>query len=114
MNQATPALLFEGEERGGAPMVEVSRRGDSGENPGGFDRLGSHRGDPVRELKGGRRHSRAVEKARSSAFRAPSENIAPNETALAWQNTAYNQPPHPSFAIGSGAPTAPRPSITTP
>lgn len=35
-------------------------------------------------------------------------------TALAWQNTAYNQPPHPSFAIGSGAPTAPRPSITTP
>jgi len=95
-------------------MVEVSRRGDSGENPGGFDRLGSHRGDPVRELKGGRRHSRAVEKARSSAFRAPSEDIAPNETALAWQNTAYNQPPHPSFAIGSGAPTAPRPSITTP
>ncbi|WP_328469925.1 hypothetical protein OHA21_03135 [Actinoplanes sp. NBC_00393] len=23
-----------------------------------------------------------------------------NRTALAWQNTAYNQPPHPSFAIG--------------
>ncbi len=35
-------------------------------------------------------------------------------TALAWQNTAYNQPPHPSFAIGSGAPTAPRPAVTTP
>ncbi|MFE3516109.1 rhamnogalacturonan lyase [Streptomyces sp. NPDC059166] len=35
-------------------------------------------------------------------------------TALAWQNTAYNQPPHPSFAIGSGMATAPRPSITTP
>ncbi|MFS0691588.1 rhamnogalacturonan lyase [Streptomyces nitrosporeus] len=35
-------------------------------------------------------------------------------TALAWQNTAYNQPPHPSFAIGSGAPAAPRPSVTTP
>lgn len=35
-------------------------------------------------------------------------------TALAWQNTAYNQPPHPSFAIGDGAPTAPRPSVTTP
>ncbi|MGW2283054.1 rhamnogalacturonan lyase [Streptomyces sp. NPDC001770] len=35
-------------------------------------------------------------------------------TALAWQNTAYNQPPHPSFAIGSGMPTAPRPAITTP
>ncbi|MFJ2229696.1 rhamnogalacturonan lyase [Streptomyces halstedii] len=35
-------------------------------------------------------------------------------TALAWQNTAYNQPPHPSFAIGDGAPTAPRPAVTTP
>ncbi|MFJ8822885.1 rhamnogalacturonan lyase [Streptomyces sp. NPDC102467] len=35
-------------------------------------------------------------------------------TALAWQNTAYNQPPHPSFFIGSGMPTAPRPTITTP
>ncbi|MEV8226885.1 rhamnogalacturonan lyase [Streptomyces sp. NPDC079167] len=35
-------------------------------------------------------------------------------TALAWQNTAYNQPPHPSFAIGSGMATAPRPGITTP
>ncbi|MEU0131087.1 MULTISPECIES: rhamnogalacturonan lyase [unclassified Streptomyces] len=35
-------------------------------------------------------------------------------TALAWQNTAYNQPPHPSFAIGAGMATAPRPSITTP
>ncbi|WP_328908513.1 rhamnogalacturonan lyase [Streptomyces sp. NBC_00234] len=35
-------------------------------------------------------------------------------TALAWQNTAYNQPPHPSFAIGSGMATAPRPVITTP
>ncbi|MEV6264283.1 rhamnogalacturonan lyase [Streptomyces sp. NPDC051784] len=35
-------------------------------------------------------------------------------TALAWQNTAYNQPPHPSFAIGSGMATAPRPVVTTP
>ncbi|MFD4664818.1 rhamnogalacturonan lyase [Streptomyces halstedii] len=35
-------------------------------------------------------------------------------TALAWQNTAYNQPPHPSFAIGDGAPTAPRPAVITP
>ncbi|MFB8116639.1 rhamnogalacturonan lyase [Streptomyces sp. NPDC055962] len=35
-------------------------------------------------------------------------------TALAWQNTAYNQPPHPSFAIGNGMATAPRPTITTP
>ncbi|MET9426714.1 MULTISPECIES: rhamnogalacturonan lyase [unclassified Streptomyces] len=35
-------------------------------------------------------------------------------TALAWQNTAYNQPPHPSFPIGAGMRTAPRPAITTP
>ncbi|GAA1365932.1 rhamnogalacturonan lyase [Streptomyces beijiangensis] len=35
-------------------------------------------------------------------------------TALAWQNTAYNQPPHPSFFIGSGMAPAPRPVVTTP
>ncbi|GAA2478780.1 rhamnogalacturonan lyase [Streptomyces gobitricini] len=35
-------------------------------------------------------------------------------TGLAWQNTAYNQPPHPSFPIGAGMPTAPRPTVTTP
>ncbi|MET8471659.1 rhamnogalacturonan lyase [Streptomyces sp. NPDC006422] len=35
-------------------------------------------------------------------------------TALAWQNTAYNQPPHPSFFIGDKMPKAPRPTITTP
>ena len=35
-------------------------------------------------------------------------------TALAWQNTAYNQPPHSSFYIGDGMPTAPRPTVYTP
>ncbi|GGU42423.1 rhamnogalacturonan lyase [Streptomyces lavendofoliae] len=35
-------------------------------------------------------------------------------TALAWQNTAYNQPPHPSFPIGAGMPVAPRPAVRTP
>ncbi|WP_436844670.1 rhamnogalacturonan lyase [Streptomyces longwoodensis] len=35
-------------------------------------------------------------------------------TALAWQNTAYNQPPHPSFFIGAGMATAPRPGVYTP
>ncbi|MFD8816295.1 rhamnogalacturonan lyase [Streptomyces sp. NPDC059627] len=35
-------------------------------------------------------------------------------TALTWQNTAYNQPPHPSFFIGDGMPTAPRPAVYTP
>ncbi|MFH9859430.1 rhamnogalacturonan lyase [Streptomyces sp. NPDC017202] len=35
-------------------------------------------------------------------------------TALAWQNTAYNQPPHPSFFLGDGMATAPRPTVYTP
>ncbi|GGQ81817.1 rhamnogalacturonan lyase [Streptomyces flaveolus] len=35
-------------------------------------------------------------------------------TALAWQNTAYNQPPHPSFFIGAKMATAPRPAVFTP
>ncbi|MEU3524248.1 rhamnogalacturonan lyase [Streptomyces sp. NPDC038707] len=35
-------------------------------------------------------------------------------TALAWQNTAYNQPPHPSFFLGADMPTAPRPTVYTP
>jgi len=34
--------------------------------------------------------------------------------ALAWQNTAYNQPPHPSFFIGDGMAAAPRASIYQP
>ncbi|MFF8386445.1 rhamnogalacturonan lyase [Streptomyces kanasensis] len=35
-------------------------------------------------------------------------------TALAWQNTAYNQPPHPSFFIGGNMPAPPRPTVRTP
>ncbi|MFJ6214231.1 cellulose binding domain-containing protein [Streptomyces sp. NPDC092296] len=35
-------------------------------------------------------------------------------TAIAWQNTAYNQPPHPSFFLGDGMATAPRPRVYTP
>ncbi|WP_445044328.1 rhamnogalacturonan lyase [Streptomyces sp. SAS_272] len=35
-------------------------------------------------------------------------------TGLAWQNTAYNQPPHPSFFLGDGMATAPRPRVYTP
>ncbi|MDX2757963.1 rhamnogalacturonan lyase [Streptomyces europaeiscabiei] len=35
-------------------------------------------------------------------------------TGLAWQNTAYNQPPHTSFFIGHNMPTAPRPTVYTP
>jgi rhamnogalacturonan endolyase len=34
--------------------------------------------------------------------------------ALAWQNTAYNQPPHPSFFIGANMATPPRPVINQP
>ena len=31
--------------------------------------------------------------------------------AIAWQNTAYNQPPHPSFFLGDGMGTPPTPNI---
>ncbi|WP_327581419.1 rhamnogalacturonan lyase [Nonomuraea sp. NBC_00507] len=31
--------------------------------------------------------------------------------SIAWQNTAYNQPPHTSFFIGDRMPTPPRPNI---
>ncbi|MFP8960799.1 RICIN domain-containing protein [Streptomyces nanhaiensis] len=31
--------------------------------------------------------------------------------ALAWQNTAYNQPPHPSFFLGQGMSTPPQPDV---
>ena len=32
--------------------------------------------------------------------------------AISWQNTAYNQPPHPSFHIGSGMAAPPAPNIS--
>ena len=31
--------------------------------------------------------------------------------SIAWQNVAYNQPPHPGFFVGSGMPEPPRPNI---
>jgi rhamnogalacturonan endolyase len=33
--------------------------------------------------------------------------------AIAWQNVAYNQPPHPGFFLGDGMSPAPAPYITT-
>jgi rhamnogalacturonan endolyase len=33
--------------------------------------------------------------------------------AIAWQNVGYNQPPHPSFAIGQGMAAPPKPNIRT-
>ncbi len=33
--------------------------------------------------------------------------------SVAWQNVAYNQPPHPSFFLGDGMKPAPRPKIRT-
>lgn len=33
---------------------------------------------------------------------------------IAWQNVAYNQPPHPSFYVGRGMDVPPRPEIYTP
>ncbi|WP_431682390.1 cellulose binding domain-containing protein [Kitasatospora sp. KL5] len=35
-------------------------------------------------------------------------------TAIAWQNTAYNQPPHPGFFLGNGMATPARPKVYTP
>ena len=34
--------------------------------------------------------------------------------AIAWQNTAYNQPPHPSFALDESLPLPSRPQVTFP
>lgn len=34
--------------------------------------------------------------------------------AIAWQNTAYNQPPHPSFYLDESAPLPPRPEVRFP
>lgn len=34
--------------------------------------------------------------------------------AIAWQNTAYNQPPHPSFYLGDGMTLPLKPLLTTP
>ncbi|MCP2334666.1 Ricin-type beta-trefoil lectin domain-like [Actinoalloteichus cyanogriseus DSM 43889] len=34
--------------------------------------------------------------------------------AIAWQNTAYNQPPHPSFFIGDGMAPVPQPNVYYP
>ena len=31
--------------------------------------------------------------------------------AVAWQNVAYNQPPHPGFFLGAGMQAAPRANI---
>lgn len=33
--------------------------------------------------------------------------------SIAWQNVAYNQPPHPGFFLGDGMKPPPRPNITT-
>jgi rhamnogalacturonan endolyase len=33
--------------------------------------------------------------------------------AIAWQNVAYNQPPHPGFFLGEGMKPAPRPNMIT-
>jgi len=31
--------------------------------------------------------------------------------SIAWQNVGYNQPPHPSFYLGSGMKAPPKPNI---
>jgi len=37
----------------------------------------------------------------------------PYRLAIAWQNVGYNQPPHPSFYLGSDMTQPPQPHITT-
>ncbi|WP_369276375.1 hypothetical protein AB5J55_35530 [Streptomyces sp. R11] len=49
-----------------------------------------------------------------SAVSIAQQAAPPDRTGLAWQNTAYNQPPHPSFFIGDGMAAAPRPMVYTP
>jgi rhamnogalacturonan endolyase len=34
--------------------------------------------------------------------------------SIAWQNVAYNQPPHTGFYLAEGMAALPRPRITTP
>jgi hypothetical protein len=34
--------------------------------------------------------------------------------AVAWQNVAYNQPPHPSFFLGNDMKAPPKPNIVFP
>jgi hypothetical protein len=33
---------------------------------------------------------------------------------IAWQNVAYNQPPHPGFFLGTGMQAPPKPTIYFP
>jgi len=76
--------------------------------------MGSLQGERNRDLKGTRRTSREVKGCRPDTRITTLLHDTQYRTALAWQNTAYNQPPHPSFFIGSGMPTAPRPAVYTP
>jgi hypothetical protein len=46
-----------------------------------------------------------------AAVHADARHAVPR--AIAWQNVAYNQPPHPSFFLGNGMTMPPPPSIYT-
>ncbi|MET8113853.1 hypothetical protein ABZT29_15240 [Streptomyces prasinus] len=56
----------------------------------------------------------AIESQQFSRSKQSPGEPAAGSTALAWQNTAYNQPPHTGFFIGDGMPTPPRPAVYTP
>ena len=86
----------------------------SGEDLGSETPPGSLRGDPMMDVKGTQGMSRELKGCRSSRSSVRPGEIAADRTALAWQNTAYNQPPHPGFFIGDGMATAPRPTVYTP
>ncbi|MEV4041380.1 hypothetical protein [Streptomyces sp. NPDC049744] len=91
-------------------QIPGNRWGATGER----DAPGGVWGEPQRELKGARRQSREGERGRSGTRITTLLHDTQYRTALAWQNTAYNQPPHPSFFLGTNMPTAPRPSVYTP
>jgi rhamnogalacturonan endolyase len=49
---------------------------------------------------------------RATSVRLPTLMHDPQyRVSVAWQNTAYNQPPHPGFHLGEGMSTAPAPNI---
>ena len=76
---------------------------------------------PLRRLARGSHLAHHRQHARCASTRRPNvddhadlhADARPACTAsrIAWQNTAYNQPPHPSFFIGNGMSTPPQPNI---
>lgn len=77
------------------------------------------------DLLGDWREEVIFRKSDNTAIRLYTTNIKANNklytlmhntqyrTAIAWQNSAYNQPPHPSFYLGAGMAAQTKPNIIT-